>query len=87
MTALKGWLVNEGIKWPATSPDLNPIENLWNFFQNAVLEKDPKTVAEFEVVLKNSWWAISPDYIRNLYTSMTRRCNAVITAEGRMTKY
>jgi hypothetical protein len=82
-----GWTVNGGEKWPACSPDLNPEENLWNFFQNAVVEKDPKTVDQFKKVLKTVWWGISQDYIRTLYTSMTRRCKAVIAAEGRMTKY
>ena len=33
------------------------------------------------------WWKIPQDYIRNLYGSMGRRCEAVIAAEGKMTKY
>ena len=73
--------------WPAYSPDLNPLENLWNFFQNAVVEKDPKTVASFKETLEKVWWKIPQDYIRNLYGSMGRRCEAVIAAEGKMTKY
>lgn len=82
-----GWAVNGGEKWPASSPDLNPEENLWNFFQNAVVEQDPKTVPQFKKVLEKVWWGISQDYIRTLYTSMSRRCKAVIAADGRMTKY
>jgi hypothetical protein len=82
-----GWIVNDGEKWPAYSPDLNPIENLWNLFQNAVIEHNPATTAQFRKLLTKVWWNIPQDYIRNLYGSMARRCEAVIAAEGRMTKY
>jgi hypothetical protein len=82
-----GWSVNDGEKWPAYSPDLNPIENLWNYFQNAVVEHNPTNVAQFKKLLGKVWWKIPQDYIRNLFGSMTRRCEAVIAAEGKMTKY
>ena len=79
--------INDGAKWPAGSPDLNPIENLWNFCQNAVVEVDPKTVEEFRDCLVDTWWDISQEYIQNLYKGMGRRCEAVINADGKMTKY
>ena len=82
-----GVTINDGAKWPAGSPDLNPIENLWNFFQNAVVECDPKSFDEFKEVLVDTWWDISQDYIRNLYHKMNKRCEAVINANGKMTKY
>jgi hypothetical protein len=74
-------------KWPSNSPDLNPIENLWNFFQDAVVEKNPRTTEEFKKVIQDVWWEIPQDYIRNLYHSMPHRLAAVIANEGAMTKY
>ena len=74
-------------KWPANSPDLNPIENLWAYFSDAVARKDPKTTVAFKALLKKEWWDIDQNYIRNLYHSMPNRLRAVIAAEGRMTKY
>ena len=80
--------MNDDNKWPAGSPDLNPIENLWNFFQNKVVELDPKTFNEFRDCLVDCWWnGISQEYIRNLYRSMPRRINAMLEIDGRMTKY
>ena len=83
-----GCKLNDGVKWPAGSPDLNPIENLWNFFQNKVVDGDPKTFDEFKNILVDCWWQdISQEYIRNLYASMPRRIEAVLSADGKMTKY
>ena len=83
-----GCSINDGIKWPSASPDLNPIENLWIFFQNAVVERDPKSFQDFQDTIIDVWWnGITQAYIQNLYHSMNRRCQAVINASGQMTKY
>ena len=67
---------------------MNLIENLWNFFQNRVVEHDPKTFAEFKEILVDSWWNdISQEYIQTLYEGMPRRLQAVIDNDGGMTKY
>jgi len=29
------------LKWPGNSPDLNPIENAWNYLKNKVQERKP----------------------------------------------
>ena len=74
-------------RWPSNSPDLNPIENLWSFFQDAVAAHEPKTLDEFEVLLDKVWWGIPQDHIRNLYHSMPTRLRTVLAADGQMTKY
>ena len=41
-------------RWPSASPDLNPIENLWYFFQNEVARREPKTTEDFEQPLEDA---------------------------------
>ena len=45
------------LPWPACSPDLTPIEHLWDILGRKIHHRDPpiQTVAEFEAVLHQKW--------------------------------
>ena len=75
--------------WPARSPDLNPIEHVWNMLQVAISRRpvQPATLQELENVLIQEWNNISLASIQNLVGSMRRRCQAVIGANGGHTRY
>ena len=79
------------IFWPAFSPDLNPIESLWDIIKNwityhYIMEdlKNPKTLRK---ALNEAWAAIERNQLDYLVDSMPARCEAVITANGGPTKY
>lgn len=38
--------------WPANSPDLNPIENVWSWIKNEVSQYNPMNVTELEKALR-----------------------------------
>jgi Transposase/DDE superfamily endonuclease len=75
--------------WPAQSPDLNPIEHLWEHVKRKLkgYEHPPKGVHEIWDRLVVEWNNIGPEVCQNLVESMPRRIAAVIRAEGGHTKY
>lgn len=78
----------EVIDWPGNSPDLNPIENAWNFMKEEVKRQDTSSVPKLVEALKKLWTTgLSQDYFKKLSDSMPRRLEMVIAARGDMTKY
>ena len=75
--------------WPAPSPDLNPIEHVWDMLQRGIASRQqhPQTVGQLQVMLQQEWAALDQASVRRLIQSMRRRCMAVITARGSQTRY
>jgi transposase len=46
------------LEWPANSPDLNLIENLWGIVKTNVKKRTPQNLDELELFLKEEWDAI-----------------------------
>jgi len=88
----KKWKSDNNIKslpWPAQSPDLNPIENLWDELERQVrnhkpLPKNPNDLWE---ILQEEWLKLDVNKYKNLVDSMPRRIEAVIINKGNPTKY
>ena len=50
------WFKNHKIpllKWPSTSSDLNPIENLWDYMDKELQKMKPKNVTELQQMVQN----------------------------------
>jgi len=77
------------LPWPAQSPDLNPIEHLWDVLGRKVHEHipHPKNRRELIAVLEEEWNNIEPDVLENLVNSMPNRVQAVIQSHGNPTMY
>ena len=88
--ATQEWLFDNNINvinWPAQSPDLNPIENLWDELGKAVIRDSPHTRQGLIQVLLHAWNAITPQYVRNLYDSISCHVRAVHRVHGYPSKY
>ena len=87
---VKQWFKDENItvmNWPVQSPDLNPIENMWDHLKRTVGEKNPKTTKELWKSVKDAWNKFPRERLLNLIDSMPNRCKAVIKARGGPTTY
>lgn len=89
---VKEWLVQTNITtidWPARSPDLNPIENLWGVLARHVYANGRQydTVMQLKSAIKEAWQSISITECVKLIDSMPKRIFAVISQQGSSTKY
>ena len=74
------------LPWPGQSPDLNPIENLWQFLKHKVQGRRFHNCDELFETLQRLWNSIPQTYIRKLIDSMPGRCRMVISRHGWPTK-
>lgn len=77
------------LPWPAMSPDLNPLEHIWDILGRRVQTSDPhpQNLRQLEAALHHEWQQITMQQIQRLTGGMRRRIEAVINARGGATRY
>lgn len=75
------------MNWPANSPDLNPIEHLWDELGRRLARRNIPNIAALAPAIAEEWAAIPQDLVRRIIRSMRSRCEAVIRAQGGATRY
>lgn len=79
------------IDWPPNSPDLNPIETVWNWMKDWIqdvygdVEKHSKELLRHAV--QQAWEAVPEEWLRELVASMPLRIEEVIRNNGKHTKF
>jgi len=75
------------LKWPSQSPDLNPIEHLWDKIERKLRKYQISSLDGLGKSLRDIWDNLNSAHTRNLVESMPRRLASVIKAKGGSTKY
>ncbi len=79
--ATSTWFKDHGIpvlNWPANSPDLNPIENLWGIVKRKMRYARPNNAEELKATIRATWALITPEQchrlIHNTWLHATPHC-------------
>ncbi|GFV44416.1 transposable element Tc1 transposase [Trichonephila clavipes] len=73
------------LPWPALSPDLSPVENVWDRLKRQM--PSCHSVHDLELAVQDLWAHLPQDNIRCLINSLPDRLSACIAAGGGPTRY
>jgi len=74
---------------PASSPDLNPIENVWRILKQRIKARKrfPRTLAELRIAVQEEWDKLKPEEWNKYIDSMPERLCEVRQRKGLQTQY
>src|ERR1044071_4481568 len=79
----------DSLPWPANSPDMNIIENLWDHLDREVHKRvpPPRNKKVLWKYLEEEWEKIDQKYIDSLYDSIPTRIQRLVEQKGGNTEY
>lgn len=87
---VKTWMAANDIEtlpWVANSPDLSPIETLWNRMKKKLRDHPARTVGELKDRLQEIWDSFTANDCKALVDTMPRRIEAVLRNKGGTTQW
>jgi hypothetical protein len=74
--------------WPANSPNLNPLENLWKIVKDLLGQHPrPKNKQEMAPTIQSTWDTMSLEELQTLIRTMPGRMQAVLSPRGGSTRW
>lgn len=79
----------KSMSWPAQSPDINIIENIWLYLKRKLQCRKSRINSNADLFreVQAIWMDITVDYVQSLYKSIPKRILQVIKLKGHLTKY
>jgi len=78
------WMGRYGpIRWPARSPDLNPLDFfLWGYCKEKIYKTLPENIEDLDTRLRYAIWAIEEDVMNNVQENLLKRMRACVRMDG-----
>ena len=75
--------------WPAQSPDLNIIENIWFRLTREIQPHAIRINTRDQLIaaIRHAWENIPIEYVKELFGTISSRLREVIRMKGHLTKY
>src|SRR4029434_10484147 len=67
------WLRKKSVcvlDWPACSPDLSPMENVWCILKCKMCQRRHRTLAHLKTCLQEEWDKVTPETLHHLVSSV-----------------
>ncbi|GBM56625.1 Transposable element Tcb1 transposase, partial [Araneus ventricosus] len=81
----KTWLRTKRVsvlEWPAASPDLSPIENIWRILKRNMAPASSRNMQQLQDYLRREWEKLSTDTLSRLMSFTPKRLAVVIRRKG-----
>ena len=78
------------ISLPAYSPDLNPIEMVWNWMKDWIQDSCEDTPSSYDALrqaVQEAWESVPAEFLQGQVNVMPVKCAAVVAANGLRTRY
>jgi transposase len=92
VTATKRWLDDNQFQvmtWPPQSPDMNPIEHIWNELDRRIRKRPvlPRSADDLWTAIEEEWEGIPQSVCQNLIKTMPERIRDLRKAKGGFTRW
>jgi hypothetical protein len=67
---------------PPQSPDLNPMEGIWNILKQRIRRHTWRSIEELKEVIQHEWSRITMEEVRARISEMPRRCKSLVKSGG-----
>lgn len=72
-------------EWPANSPDLNPIEQVWGYMKTQLERSKPRSIPALKRKIKQIWANVDEDFVPKQADGIGKRLKSIIQSGGEFT--